>query len=218
MDSRTYIAGLERSGLEQYRDYKPYRVDVPLGEKGPWKVRKFTTEMGLSYLRHARDGRCPGLGEFTALNHKDRGIVMSDTCPEIDDLRAFMYLLRGHILVSGLGLGMVAHCLTKIKKYSDNVQSITILEKDKDVISLTGGHYRKSDKRIQIIHADALTWTPPKGAVYDAAWHDIWDSICSDNKPEMTALRRKYQRVVAKGQQFCWGQLELQRQSRGGLY
>ena len=154
----------------------------------------------------------PGLGEFTALSHETRGIVMSDTCPEIDDLRAFLHLLRGNILISGLGLGMAVHILTKCK--SEYTTSITILEKDADVIALTAEYYRDSDPRVTVIHADALEWTPPKGTIYDAAWHDIWDAICEDNRPQMTALRRRYQKYVAKGQQYCWGQRDLDRQRR----
>jgi hypothetical protein len=212
MDSKQYISALERHGKEQYKMYAPYRVKVPLGKKGKWIVRQFETEMGIGYLRLARDGRPPGLGKFTALNYEDYGMIMSDTRPEVDDVRAFAYLLRGHVLITGLGLGMVPHMLTKVKKYSDNVLSLTIVEVSKDVIALTGDHYRKSDERISIVHADAKTWTPPKGTKYDAAWHDIWPNICEDNRAEMSAIRRHYQRYVRAGQQFCWGQVELDRQ------
>jgi hypothetical protein len=214
MDTKTYLTALESHGKEKYKQYAPYRVNVPKGTKGPWTVREFETDFGLSYLRLARDGRPPGLGKFTALNHKERGMIMSDTCPEVDDVRAFAYLLRGHVLISGLGLGMVPHMLTKVPKYSENVTSLMIVEKDADVIALTGDHYRKSDKRISIVHADALKWTPPKGTKYDAAWHDIWGDICADNRPEMTAIKRHYQRYVKAGQQFCWGQMQLDQERR----
>lgn len=214
MDSKRYIEGLERAGRDDYKRYAPMRVTVPCGKSGPWTVQKFQTEMSLEYLRLARDGRPSGLGQFTALSHKHRGIVMSDTIPEIDDLRPYRHLLRGHVLISGLGLGMVIHILTKIKQHSDALTSITVLEKDADVIALTADHYRKSDPRVTVIHADALIWTPPKNAVYDAAWHDIWDEICEDNRPQMTALRRRYQRYVVKGQQYCWGQMYLDAERR----
>lgn len=214
VDSKTYISTLERSGREQYRMYKKYRVTVPVGKSGPWCVRHFETEMGLSYLRHARDGRPCGIGKFTALSHDQRGMVMSDTCPEVDDLRrTCLYRLRGDVLISGLGLGMVAHMLTRLPELSEHVNSITIIEKDADVIKLCADHYRK-DKRIEIIHADTFAWVPPKGAHYDAAWHDIWDEMCGDYRPEMTTLRRRYQRHVAKGQQYCWGEAFLDRERR----
>jgi hypothetical protein len=214
MDSRRYIDGLERHGREQYKMYKPYRVRVPLRESGKWRIRSFETTMGIEYLRLARDGRPPGLGKFTALSHDGRGMVMSDTGPEIDDLRMYLGALHGHVLISGLGLGMVVHILTKCDRYSGNVASITVLEKEADVIALSGTFYEKSDPRVKIIHADALEWTPPKGSVYDAAWHDIWDSMCEDSRPQMTSLRRRYQRYVAKGQQFCWGQAVLDAERR----
>lgn len=212
MDSRQYVKDLERHGRETYKRYAEYRVTVPCGKSGPWAVRKFTTDMGIAYMRLARDGRPSGLGEFTALSHDRRGIVMSDTCAEIDDLRPFWHFLRGNVFVSGLGLGMVVHILTKCK--SEYLTSLTVIEKDADVIKLTADHYRQSDPRVTIIHADALEWTPPKGAVYDAAWHDIWDEICEDNRAQMTAMRRHYQRYVAKGEQYCWGQLTMDRERR----
>lgn len=216
MDGKTYVASLERHGHERYKQYAAYRVSVPLGQRGPWRIRQFETDMDLAYMRLARDGRPPGIGKFTALSHERRGIVMSDTCPEVDDVRAIAYLLRGHVLISGLGLGMVPQMLTQLEKYSDNVASLTILEIDADVIALTGEHYCKLDKRISIVHSDALEWTPPKGTKFDSAWHDIWDNICEDNRPQMTALRRRYQRYVAAGQQYCWGQQQLDQQRRSG--
>lgn len=209
MDSATYLSMLERHGKQIYLDYAPFRVNVPFNSSGPWTIKEFNTEIGLTYLRLARNNRAPGLGRFTALIHEKRGIVMSDTCAEIDDLNPYLYHLRGDVLVSGLGLGMVIHILTKVKKYSEHLKSLTILEKDHNVIKLVGSHYSESDKRITIIEADALTWTPPRGRTYDAAWHDIWDDICGDNRPQMTAIRRHFQRKVAKGKQFCWGEASI---------
>lgn len=217
MDSGQYIKALEQSGRKRYLEYASMRVSVPVGRSGPWEVRRFETEIGLAYLRLARDGRPSGLGEFTALSHDRRGIVMSDTCPEIDDLKSSLAALRGNILVTGLGLGMTLHILTKVSRYAKHVVSITVVEKEEDVIRLTGDHYRDSDKRITIHHADALEWTPPGGCFYDAAWHDIWDKISEDNRPQMTAIRRHYQRHVAKGQQFCWGEIGMERGSRRGF-
>ena len=214
MDSKTYISSLENHGKDLYDLYKPFRVKVPLGKSGPWTVRRFRTEMNIAYLRFARDGRAPGLGEFTALNHKNRGIVMSDTCPEINDVKPYLYDLKGDVLITGLGLGMVPHILTKVQRFSTQVKSITIIEKDADVIKLTAEHYIKSDRRIKIIHADALTLTLPKGSNFDSAWHDIWDEICEDNRQEMTAMRRNYQRFVTKGKQFCWGQHTMDQMKR----
>lgn len=214
MDSRSYINALERHGHEQYKRYKPYLVTVPKGKSGPWQVKEFETEMGLGYLRLARDGRPPGIGLFTQLVHDQRGTVMSDTVAEIKDLEPYLADLEGNVLVSGLGLGMVVHILTTVPMYSKNIKSITVLERDQDVLNLVADHYRRSDSRIKIVAADALTWTPPKGTTYDAAWHDIWDEIVEDNRPEMTALVRRYQRRVAPGKQYCWGRYEMDRQRR----
>lgn len=211
MDSKTYISSLEKHGRAEYKKTTPYRVKVPLGSSGPWTIKQFETQMDLAYVRFARDGRPPGLGKFTSLVHERRGTVMSDTLAEINDLRGYLYDLRGHILISGLGLGMVVNILTKCDPYKDHIQSLTVVEKDADVIKLVADFYRKSDPRITIHHADTFTWQPPKGTKYDAAWHDIWDDICEDNRDEMSKLRRHYQKYVLKGKQYCWGQNEMER-------
>jgi len=203
---------MERKGRADYKYYEKYRVSVPTGKSGPWSIEKFTTQMDIAYLRHCRDGRPPGIGTFTKLLHEDRGIVMSDTVAEMIDVIHFLSALKGHVLVTGLGLGMVPHILTKTKEYSKDVKSVTVIEKDRHIIKLVGKFYRDSDPRIKIICADAFTWQPPRSMKYDAAWHDIWDCIDDDNRSEMTRMRRHFQRSVKGGKQFCWGE----RKQRGG--
>lgn len=210
----TLLARLEQEGREAYNKTAPYRVTVPHGKRGPWTIAPFEIDFGITYLRHARDGRGPGLGVFTKLAHERRGIVMSDTVPEIRDLKACLLMLRGNILITGLGLGMVVHALTTIERYSKHVRSITVIEKDKDVIALVGAHYRK-DKRVQIINANAYTWRPGKRR-FTCAWHDLWDDIREDNVKLFAKLRVHYKSAVPHGKQFCWGEQALAEERRWG--
>ena len=214
MDSRSYVEALERMGRHEYAELAPYRVTVPTGKSGPWRVRRFETTYDLAYMRHVRDGRSPGLGKFTALNHESMGMVMSDTNAEIRDLQPYIHKLKGNVLVTGLGLGMVVHILTKAPECTKHTKSITIIEKDAHVIKLTGGHYRDSDKRIKIIHADAHEWEPAKGTKFDAAWHDIWNDISEDNRDDMKKIVRHYSKFVAAGNQHCWGRDTMDRLRR----
>lgn len=205
MDPRTYIDTVGKQGERLYKATKKFRVTVPEGKAGLWKVDQYETRLDMHYLRFAREGRAPGIGRFTRLIHEERGTVMSDTCAEVEDLLRYISNLRGNVLVTGLGLGMVIHILTKVKGFAREVKTITVIEKDKDVIRLVAPHYLKT-KKVSIINADAFLWKPSKAAKFDSAWHDIWDVIDEQAREEYGELRRRYRSVVEPGQQYCWGQ------------
>jgi len=61
----------------------------------------------------------------------------------------------------------------------------------------------KDDSRVEIIHADAFEYKPPKDVKYTCVWHDIWDDICGDNLPEMTKLHRKYGKKAIYQDSWC---------------
>jgi len=175
-------------------------------------VYRFEVKVDRSYRAMARLGRAPGVGTFTGLWHLARNnIMMSDICPEVDDLLAYLPWLRGDVLVTGLGLGMTLHILTTVPAYSRHVRSITVIEKDRDVIKLVAKHHR--DPRIEVIHADAFHWRPPHGVRYDVAWHDIWQRIRTGNIDGMQRLRRHYQHAVT-GRQLFWSQAILASRGR----
>ncbi len=135
---------------------------------------------------------------------RGRTIVMSNTQMEIRTNRAIMHKAKGHILINGLGLGVVlAHILKK-----PEVLSVTVIESSPDVIALTASHFMPNPK-LRVIQADAFDYTPEKGARFEAVWHDIWDDICGDNLPEMTRLKRKYGR--RSDWQGCWSEYECRR-------
>lgn len=165
-------------------------VDVPCGVSGDWRVEEFSVsdfDSRMSYIRSARRG-VPS-GDYKRLMRGGM-VVMSNTKAEIIDHLEFIRQAKegGHILINGLGLGVaLKEILT-----SDKVESVTVIENSKDVINLVAEYF--SDPRVQIINADAYEWQPPKGKRYSVVWHDIWDSICADNLPEMTKLHRKYGR------------------------
>ena len=122
-----------------------------------------------------------------------------------------MYFIREaqkskRILINGLGLGV---CLAAILE-SDVPEKIVVVEKSEDVIKLVGPTF-ENDSRVEIIHADALEYKPPKGEKYDAVWHDIWPNICSDNLESMKKLHRKYGRRAAWQGSWARGLCELQK-------
>lgn len=123
-------------------------------------------------------------------------VVMSDTPAEMRDHFTPVSEAKGHCLVHGLGLGIVAEAMLR----KDCVDHVTVIEKSEDVVTLVAPYLRGKwgDKRITIVQADAMTWKPPKGARYGCVWHDIWDSICADNLPDMRFLHRRF------GQKADW--------------
>jgi len=190
----------------------PFRkVDVPEGRSGDWEVSRFVPE-GLAAAIHntKRPGRALAPGEtYTRLvNHGAAGmfsdVVMSDTPAEIRDLRPLRGRLRGRLLINGLGLGVALQGAID----RPEVGHVTVVEKSADVIALVAGHYEaRHGSRLTVVHADALEWSPPRGARWDAVWHDIWPSICGDNWPDMTRLHRKYGRRCDWQDSWCRDQV-----------
>jgi len=88
-----------------------------------------------------------------------------------------------------------------------------VIELSEDVIKLVEPHLKERwGERLTVIHANALIWQPPKGAKYDMVWHDIWPTICTDNKETMTTLHRRYGRRAKW--QGSWARYEVEYQVR----
>lgn len=186
-----------------YKDGIP--VHVPDGVSGNWRVETFTVSQADSDFTRIRSMLRPD--EFVppgTYKRLMRGgtVVMSNTPFEIRTNRAIIREAEGDVLINGLGLGMVLTAILANPK----VRSVTVIEKEADVIALVGPSFR--DPRVTIIHADALTYTPPKGKKWDTVWHDIWDFVCGDNLPQMKALHRKYGRRASWQGSWCRAQCE----------
>jgi spermidine synthase len=199
-----------------------FKVKVPEGSSGRWKVERFTVskeEQAFQELRCVfnpqRPRRVVPAGTYTRLT-RDGSIVMSDTPDEIRDHLPAIRKASGRCLVAGLGLGMVA--LAMLRK--PEVEKVTVLEVDPDVVRLVGPTLEDEfGDRVEVVLADVFEWKPPKGEVYDVAWFDVWDNISSDNLPAMANLARRYARRSRwKGfwqKDGCLGQRERVASKRG---
>lgn len=174
-------------------------IDVPDGVSGEWRVETFTVQkdevgQSLSLMKYGRG--VPG-GTYKRLK---RGgvVVMSNTPDEIRDFSRFVGRASGQVLVNGLGLGVLLKALLD-KSVVDRVK---VIEKSSDVIALVAPTYR-NDPRVEIIHADCFEYMPPKGEMFEAVWHDIWDDICAANLPEMHRLHRKYGKRTSWQASWC---------------
>jgi len=178
-------------------------IMVPNGVSGNWKVETFEVSEESAKFENMRSmfshsSRGIEAGTYKRLT-RNGIVVMSNTPAELGDHRYFVYIAKKckNVLLNGLGLDVTLAVILE----SDIVENITVIEKSEDVINLVSSIYLK-DSRVEIIHADALEYKPPKGIRYGAVWHDIWDNICEDNLPEMTKLKRKYGRRC--DYQECW--------------
>ena len=174
--------------------WNQYKVDVPENRIGDWAVERFEiTEEGakLFNLRASLHGlgyRFVIPGTYSSLTYRGH-LVMSDTRAEIQDHLGIIGRAKGKVLLNGLGLGLVLRaCLLK-----PDVDHITVIEIAPEVISLVEPHLRERFDDKFVIHAgDALSWKAPKNSRWDVVWHDIWDSLCTDNLPDMHRLHRRY--------------------------
>jgi hypothetical protein len=186
-------------------------VNVPDGVSGNWSVSTFTIEKEelsqmISMMKYGR-GVPPGTYKRLMRGGE---VIMSNTPDEIYDCLRFIRIAKGSVLINGLGLGVLVKALIEKPEVTD----ITVIENSEDVLKLSGPTYEKEPK-VTIIHADCFTWEPPKGKVYDAVWHDIWDNICADNLPEMKKLHRKYGRRSKYQESWCRERCErYERQSK----
>jgi hypothetical protein len=97
----------------------------------------------------------------------------------------------GHVLISGLGLGMIIECI--LRPQDSPVERVTVLEKSADVIALTGPHMMaRCGDRLEIVHTSAFDWKPPRGARFSVAWHDIWPKPDERYRAEVELLEKKF--------------------------
>jgi hypothetical protein len=162
------------------------KVAIPEASKGEWRVERFKVdrEDWSSLLK----GRGVPVGEeFTRLM-RDHTLVMSDTPAEMRDHYTAVRQAKGDCLINGLGLGMVLKAILK----KPEVTSVTVVEVAQEVLDLVAPYY--DDARVTFVCASAFDYQPPKDSYFQMVWHDIWDTICVDNLPEMHVLHRKYGR------------------------
>lgn len=172
------------------------KVDIPEMSLGKWQVEKFTVTEEQAKIEACRaifSGRgCMFPGTYTRLvrnNEHGRALVMSDTPDEVDDHFVPIRKAVGHCLINGLGLGVVVNGML----CKSEVDKVTVVEYDSALIDLVGAYWKDIyGDRLEIVHADALEYKPPRNSRFSVVWHDIWDTICADNLPEMHKLHRKY--------------------------
>lgn len=103
--------------------------------------------------------------------------IMSDTPAEVNEHIDAFRDAHGKVVITGLGLGVIVSGLLA----HPDVDTITVVEIDKDVIALTGPYY-EDEPRVTIVNDDAIHFAETyDGPGFDYAWHDIWSHIADRN-------------------------------------
>jgi len=122
-------------------------------------------------------------------------IMMTDAEFERATNADFVREACGHVLIAGLGIGLI---LDPIMEQSE---SVTVIEKNKDVIDLVGPYF----PQVKVIHADIYEWNPPKDARYDTIYFDIWGHFNADTSKDAAKLSRKFKKyLVEDGWMKSW--------------
>lgn len=180
--------------------------DLPEAKSGNWSIRREIVSKADAEFASLRAimSSDRGRGNYEAnevmtILYNGSTLVMSDSKDEQRDHRWAWARAKGRVLAHGLGIGMFANALLQ----KPEVEHLLIIEKSEDVIQMVAPHYKaKFGDRIEIRQGDAFTWKPARGERWNLVWHDIWNTITTDNLPEMHTLHRRFARRCDV--QFSW--------------
>lgn len=130
--------------------------------------------------------------------HKSQ-IVMSNTPMEVHTNYEFMRRSNGHVLVGGLGLGLILNVIQD----KEEIETITVVELFQEVIDLVKPQLPLNDK-VNIIQGDILQWWPENGQKWDTIYFDIWNNISEDNMEDMKRLHRRFGKRLNRDNPKCW--------------
>lgn len=176
------------------KEYPAIKSAIPPGKSGNCAINKLTVkplpdevEIDASVPPWAR--RIPGIYTQLTINGET---FMTDLFEELWSQRLPILKtqeLGGHVLISGLGLGLIINAIFIL---SNGVSRITVIEKNNHVINLVASHLLEKYPKLDIIHEDILDYDPPPDAMYSVVWHDIWPNPHQVPQAEIDRLTRKF--------------------------
>lgn len=156
------------------------------GEIGNFKLSHYEVKENDFYAR-VRAG-IP-VGEYIKLTN-DGECVMSDTPMEKRTNMNFVANAHGKVLIGGLGIGLILLAIQD----NEEVEKITVVEKNKEVIELVGNQLPLNNK-VEIVNADIFDYVPTEK--YNTIYFDIWNYTNSDVfYGEMQPLMAQYEEYL----------------------
>lgn len=182
--------------LKKAGNQLPMNTNIPSNCVGPWSIVKIETDGGDDVPRGLGLEDAPP-GMYTALIHESRGFISCDSPVAMNDQEPVLDRPEGHVVVGGLGVGAV---VDQLLMYED-VEHITIVEVDQDVIDLVAPAFELEDYadrltffRYDIMALDAEDFSTKP----DRVWIDIWDS----DHPQ--TLEDRLQAITEWGSSCSW--------------
>ena len=132
---------------------------------------------------------------------KNNEIWMSLNPNEIKTMEPYIEKAQGHVLVLGLGMGYVAYIMANKKE----VKSVTVIEKDSNVINIFNNLLWpsfSSKEKIKIINDDALSYLKRKQRDFNYIFADIWHSP-DDGLPLFLKIKKINRHVD------CWLEVSM---------
>jgi spermidine synthase len=123
-------------------------------------------------------------------------VVMSDTPMERRTNSQVVGLARGHVLIAGLGLGMILRPMIE----SPEVKTITVVEKFAEVIELNRrAGFDINHHKLRMVNADIFNYHFPEVMKFDTIYFDIWNRIGKENLDGMNALHERFRKHLRPG-------------------
>jgi hypothetical protein len=176
-------------------------------EQGGWIIRRWGNDIPLrGYWSPTR--------LVSGVISLDRGsdTWMSLMPVEVESQQIGVDCASGHVAVFGLGLGWA----TALCALKPEVESITVLERDSELIALHGelGLFDRlpdgAGAKVRIVEGDAFSWRPDRAV--DLLKADIWLPLVGAD--DRVAEVRRMQANVGATRVYFWGQeLEIARHS-----
>ena len=211
--SRFRVLSGEAFGQDPY--LRQVRPALP-AEKGRFLLTEVPYRQGelIQYRMPDYDGPEPMLhiaclsSPFRTLALYENGLPWMTVCPsEISSMEAPMRRAHGRVLTLGLGLGYYPFIVSQI----ESVSSVTVVEREKDVIAL----FRESllpffphPEKIHLVEDDALQYCARrKDGEFDYCFADLWMGQ-EDGAPLMLRLRELLN-PLKQMQTDCWIEKEI---------
>jgi len=153
---------------------KDIRV-IPEGQAGEYQVKDdIDLDGGFIYQQLFKGN------ELVTDNHPDH----------LDRHKVFLKAARGHVLVSGLGLGDSLHQLLQ----KPEVESVTVVEKSHEIIGLVAPAF--DGERVDILEEDIFDVEVDKGE-FDVIYHAIWNWPVEVSLEDRDELQARFARRCA---------------------
>ena len=186
----------------KYKEFKPM-VNIHTKEiKGErFNIKHVTLtdedvdkELRTAWRKHGGMNEVRGLeaGTYVVLRDSEkREIIMSDTWMEQMTNIEFVRNANGHVLIAGLGIGMVVMAIQD----KPEVESITVVELEQGIYDIVMPALSKHlNSKVKVVIGDIHDFQPE--IKYDTIYCDIWNDISGGNWDEMKILTKKFKYQV----------------------